>query len=114
MYEIDYYTVRKYWAILTDPFPETYNDISVYINVRLGSESTSNVEVLGTYMNIQEARQCYDLAVPQVTTKYIWSGNHRKVRAELLVLDKDVYADPTHIHHIESLEWHSVPSPLPF
>ena len=101
------FVIKKYWALLDDPFPYGQKAESVFEEVTKIAGETGSVDTMHSFNNEAEAREAFDFAKWGLHNSEVWSGDRRKYKAIAITLEREVYDDddPEALDHIDTLEW---------
>lgn len=101
------FVVRKYWALVNDPFPYGQKAQSVYEEVvRIAGEIGAE-DVMATFDTEAEAREYYAASKAEAGNSEVWNGRKKDYHAVVITLENEVYDDddPEAIDYVDTLEW---------
>ena len=101
------FIIKKYWALLDDPFPYGQKADSVFEEVMKIAGETGSVNIMHSFDNEAEAREAFDFAKWGLCNSEVWAGDRRKYKAIVVTLECEVYDDdaPEVLDRIDTLEW---------
>lgn len=101
------FVVRKYWALINDPFPYGQKAQSVCEEVVRIAGATGAEDVMMAFDDESEAREYYAASKADAGNSEVWSGRKRKYDAVVITLENEIYDDddPEAIDYVDTLEW---------
>ena len=101
------FTIKKYWAVLDDPFPYGQKAESVFEEVTKIAGETGSVDTMHSFDDEAEAREAFDYAKWGLGNSEVWVGDRRKYKAIIVTLEREIYKDKDSEtpESIDRLDW---------